>query len=75
MISFEPLAHTLIRKRVEWVELYKQGIISRPTLQKIKRNIKGKEYGKIRLDTVEKICLFLNCKIEDVVQIIPDNQQ
>lgn len=75
MISFEPLAHTLIRKKVEWADLYKNGVLSRQTVQKIKRNIKGKEHGKISLDTVEKICLFLNCKIQDVVEILPENQQ
>ena len=26
----------------------------------------------ISLETIDKICLYLNCKIEDVIEIIPD---
>lgn len=72
MITFEPLQDTLNKMNKSWVDLYKNGIISRQTVQKIKRNLRGKEHGLIRLDVIDKICSYLDCNVEDVIKFIKD---
>ena len=47
------------------VELHKATGISQAKISEI---IRGKRTN-ITLDTVEKICLFLDCKISDLVEI------
>ena len=64
MISYEPLFHTLIKKNMVMDQLRKDEVISCITIAKFKK------HESITLTTVEKICKYLNCKIEDVVEFI-----
>ena len=56
MVSYTPLFTTLTKKGMTKTEL--------------RKNMSKGEY--ISLETIDKICLYLNCKIEDVIEIIPD---
>lgn len=67
MISYEPLFHTLIKKGIVMDQLRKDGIISCITIAKFKK------HESITLTTVEKICKYLNCSIQEVVELVPDN--
>lgn len=53
------------QKNVSGVELHKATGISQAKISEI---IRGKRTN-ITLDTVEKICLFLDCKISDLIEI------
>lgn len=66
MISYEPLFHTLIKKGIVMDQLRKDGIISCITIAKFNK------HESITLTTLEKICKYLNCKIEEVVELVPD---
>lgn len=66
MISYEPLFHTLLRKKRKLSDLTEAGISSR-IIAKFRKN------EHVNTSTLEKICLYLQCNIEDVIEIIPDN--
>lgn len=62
-ISYKPLWHLLIEKEMNKEELKKlSGITSNIMARMSKGNY-------VNLETIEKICLALDCKIEDVVEI------
>lgn len=63
MISYDPLWKTLIDKRMNKTELCSLAGISTATIAKMGRN----EY--VALMILEKICLTLHCRIEDVVEV------
>jgi len=64
MISYRPLQHTLIDKGVKKMELVKLVGMSNSTLSKLNNN----EY--VALEVLERICLALDCRIENVVEIV-----
>lgn len=64
MISYIPLNVTLARRNIKKTKMAEDLNISGPTLAKFAKN----EY--VRLDIIEKICKYLNCKIEEVIEII-----
>lgn len=64
MVSYKPLQHTLIDKGVKKMELVKLVGMSNSTLSKLNNN----EY--VALEVLERICLALDCRIEDVVEIV-----
>ena len=66
MISYEPLLHTLVKKRVNLSDLTKAGISS-SIVAKFRKN------EHVNTSTLDKICLFLGCKIQDVIEILPDH--
>ena len=45
-------------------------IFSQSTLEKFNNN-----NTNITLDTINRICQLLDCKIEDVIEFIPDNEK
>lgn len=67
-ISYKPLWHQLVEHNMKKLEFRDFVGISNGTLAKLGKN------EPVAMDVIEKICLSLNCKIEDVVQIIPDNE-
>lgn len=64
MISYQPLYHTLINKNMKLDQLRKDGVISSITIAKFKKN------ESITLTTADKICQYLKCNIEDIVEIL-----
>ena len=66
MISYKPLFHTLIDKDLTTDDLVQAQIVSGMTAAKFKKG------ESIMLSTAEKICKYLNCKLEDVCTIEPD---
>ncbi len=60
MLSYEPLWHTLLTKKLKKTDLL--SIISSSTLAKL-----GKD-EPVNSDIYDKICNFLNCEIEDIVK-------
>ena len=58
------LRELLWQKNISGIELHKATGISQSKIS----IIRGKRVN-ITLDTIERICLFLNCKIEELVEI------
>lgn len=63
MISYEPLFKTLEKKKMTLTDLRKEIGVSSVTIAKLKK------YQSMNLSMIEKICVALNCNIEDVVEI------
>jgi len=64
MVSYRPLWHTLIDKGVKKMELCKLTKMSSGTLAKLNND------QNVALDVIARICLALDCRIEDVVEIV-----
>ena len=63
MISYDPLWKLLIDKNMTKTELRENVGFSTNTLAKLSKN------ESVTLSTLEKICLYLDCKIDDIVEI------
>ena len=63
MISYKPLFRLLLERDMTKTQLREAVGFSSATLAKMSKG----EY--ISLETVENICKYLNCEIEDVVEI------
>lgn len=68
MISYQPLLITLVKKNIKRTHLERALGISPNTIAKIAKN----EYIEMRI--LDRICNYLNCPIEDVIQVIPENK-
>lgn len=64
MISYKPLYHTLIEKGLKKEDLIKKGVASCSITNKFSKG------ESVTLTTIDKLCKFLDCKIEDIVEII-----
>ena len=66
MISYRPFYETLLQKGItEYHLIYKQGMDSN-TIHRMK-------YGKaIKTKTLNTLCEILNCRVEDVLEYVPD---
>lgn len=63
MISYKPLFRLLLEKNTTKTQLRIAVGFSSTTLAKLSKG----EY--VSLETIENICKYLNCKIEDVIEI------
>ena len=62
MFSYKPLLKLLIDKDLKLVDLRRRLNISSATIAKINKN----DY--ISMETLDKICDFLDCEVGDVIQ-------
>ena len=67
MIRYDPLWRTLKAKNISQYRLIKDYGIDKAQLQRLRDNRVGKT---MILDT---LCTILDCRIEDVVEFVPDN--
>lgn len=63
MITYDKLWKLLIDKKMTKTELREKVGFSTNTLAKLSKN------ESVTVATLEKICLFLDCKIEDIIEI------
>lgn len=66
MIVYDPLWETMRRKGITTYALIKQFHFSRGTLDSLKQN------RNISTATLNDLCSFLSCRVEDVLRYIPD---
>lgn len=69
MISYRPFYQTLFRKNItEYNLIYKQGVTGN-TLHRMK-------HGKaITTTTLNTLCEILDCRVEDILEYLPDEPQ
>jgi putative transcriptional regulator len=68
MISYKPLLHMLVDKNLKLSTVCKEAGLSLKIVTKINNG------ENITLETIDKLCNYLNCKIEDIVEIIIDKK-
>ena len=65
--SYKPLFKLLIDRNMKKKELAKLTGLSLTTITKL-----GKTGTSVNSDVLVKICTALNCRIEDIMEIVPD---
>lgn len=66
MISYEPFWKTLDEKKISQYALINSYGLSRGTLDRIKQQ------KPLNLSSIEKLCTFLDCSVEKIVNVTPD---
>lgn len=66
MISYKPLFIQLVQRDLSKTQFREAVGFSTVTLAKMSKN------QPISLDIIDKICNYLHCNIEDVIEHIPD---
>ncbi len=68
-ISYKKLFHMLIDRNMTAAELQKEAGYSANISTRMRRD----EY--VSLESMEKICRTLDCKVDDIVEFIPDEDK
>jgi putative transcriptional regulator len=68
-VTYKKLLHMLIDKNMSVAELQKQAGYS----ANISTRLRNDTY--VSLESVEKICRVLNCKIDDIVEFVPKTEK
>lgn len=68
-VSYQKLYHLLSSKGMSTVELRKQAGFSGNIMTRIRRN------HYISLDSIEKICLTLQCTVDDILEFTMDKEE
>lgn len=66
MIKFDRLWKTMENKNISTYKLREECGIDSKTIRRLKAN------DNIETKTLNKLCLALNCKLEDIAEYIPD---
>lgn len=66
-VSYKKLFHMLIDRNMTAAELQKEAGYSANISTRMRRD----EY--VSLDSIEKICRVLDCKVDDIVEFVPDD--
>ena len=69
MISYAPLYQTMKDKGITTYKLVKDYNISRSLLDRLRHN------KPISTVTLNDLCTILNCRVEDILEFIPDHEQ
>lgn len=65
-VSYKKLWHLLLDKDMKKKELSELAGISNYTINKLNRD------GNVTVEVLEKICLALNCKVDDILEFIKE---
>ena len=68
-VSYKKLFHLLVDQDMTAVQLQQQADYSANITTRLKKN------AYISLESVEKICRALNCKVDDIVEFMPDDAE
>ena len=68
-VSYKKLFHLLVDRDMTAVQLQQQAGYSANITTRLKKN------AYISLESVEKICRALNCKVDDIVEFMPDDAE
>ena len=69
MISYEPFYRTIKEKNISTYRLINEFSVSRSLIDRLKHN------KPISTVTLNDLCTFLDCRVEDVILYIPDEKQ
>ena len=68
-VSYKKLFHLLVDQDMTAVQLQQQAGYSANITTRLKKN------AYISLESVEKICRALNCKVDDIVEFVTDDTE
>ena len=65
-VSYKKLFHMMIEKEMTNAELQQKAGFSANIITRLKRN------GYISLESIENICLVMDCGVDDILEFVPD---
>ena len=68
-VSYKKLFHMLVDLDMTAVQLQQQAGYSANITTRLKKN------SYVSLESIEKICGTLDCKIDDIVEFVPDEER
>lgn len=68
-VSYKKLFNLMIEKNITAPQLQKQAGFSGNILTRLRRN------SYVSLQSIETICRVLDCKIDDILEFVPDGMQ
>jgi len=68
-VSYKKLFHMLIDRDISAAQLQKQAGYSANISTRLRNN------SYVSLESMEKICRVLDCKVDDIVEFVPDKDQ
>lgn len=68
-VTYKKLFHMLIDRNISNAQLQKMAGYRANITTRLKNNT------YVSLESVEKICRVLDCKVDDIVEFIPDEEQ
>lgn len=68
-VSYKKLFHILIDRDITTAQLQKMAGYSANISTRLRNNT------YVSLESIEKICRVLDCKVDDIVDFIPDEQE
>ena len=68
-VSYKKLFHMLVDRDMTAVQLQQQAGYSANITTRLKKN------SYVSLESIEKICKTLDCKIDDIVEFVPDEER
>ena len=69
MITYEKLWITMKEKDISIYDLYTTYNVNRSQIDRLKHN------HNIEVNTIDKLCNILNCKVEDIMEHFPDDNK
>ena len=66
-VRYKKLFHVMIEKGITNAQLQKQAGFSANIITRLKRD----DY--ISLESIESICKVINCKVDDILEFVPDH--
>ena len=68
-ITYKKLFHMLIDREMTPAQLQKEAGYSANISTRLRR------YHYVSLESMEKICRVLNCKVDDIIEFIPNEEE
>ena len=65
-VTYKKLFHLMIDEGITNADLMKRANFSANIITRLKKD------SYISLDTIEKICFALDCKVDDILDFVPD---
>ena len=67
MIKYDRLWQTMKNRNVSQYDLYTHYNVNRSQLDRLRHN------KNVEVNTIDKLCNILQCKVEDIMEHIPDD--
>ena len=67
MIKYDRLWQTMKNRGISQYDLYTHNNVNRSQLDRLRHN------KNVEVNTIDKLCNILQCKVEDIMEHIPDN--
>ena len=69
MITYDRLWQTMMQRGVSQYDLYTHYNVNRSQLNRLRHN------ENVEINTIDKLCNILQCRVEDIMEHLPDDNR